>query len=42
LHMGFGFDVSRNNVGIGVSLEPRFGPYDATSTQMSSLLGINR
>ncbi|QDT54307.1 LPS-assembly protein LptD [Caulifigura coniformis] len=42
LHLGFGFDVSRNNVGIGVSLEPRLGPFDATSTQLSSLLGINR
>jgi lipopolysaccharide assembly outer membrane protein LptD (OstA) len=42
LHLGFGFDVSRNNVGIGVSLEPRLGPFDASSTQMSSLLGINR
>ncbi|HVJ85498.1 MAG TPA: hypothetical protein VM452_07620, partial [Caulifigura sp.] len=42
LHFGFGFDVSRNNVGIGLSLEPRLGPFDATSTQMSSLLGINR
>jgi len=42
LHLGFGFDVSRNNVGIGISVEPRLGPFDATSTQMSSLLGINR
>jgi hypothetical protein len=42
VHFGFGFDVSRNNVGIGLSVEPRLGPFDATSTQMSSLLGINR
>ncbi len=42
LHLGVGFDVSRNNLGVGISLEPRLGPFDATSTQMSSLLGINR
>jgi hypothetical protein len=39
-HMGFGFDASRKNVGIGISLEPRIGPFNSASNQLSSLLGI--
>jgi hypothetical protein len=42
LHLGVGFDVSRNNVGVGISLEPRLGPMNSASNQMSSLLGISR
>jgi hypothetical protein len=42
LHLGVGVDVSRDNIGVGLSLEPRLGPFDASSTQMSSLLGLNR
>ncbi|REJ92434.1 MAG: hypothetical protein DWQ29_04820 [Planctomycetota bacterium] len=40
LHFGFGYDHSRNNVGIGLSIEPRLGGYGPGSTQLSSLLGI--
>ena len=38
LHFGFGLDFSKDNVGVGVSLEPRFGPPSPTS--MASLLGL--
>jgi len=38
LHFGFGYDVSKDNVGLGISLEPRFGP--PSPTNLSSLLGI--
>ena len=38
LHFGFGLDFSKNNVGMGISLEPRFGPPSPTS--MASLLGL--
>ncbi len=38
LHFGFGIDVSKDNVGVGVSLEPRFGP--PSPTNLSWLLGL--
>jgi hypothetical protein len=38
LHFGLGFDFSKDNVGIGVSLEPRFGP--PSPTNLSYLLGL--
>jgi hypothetical protein len=38
LHFGFGLDVSKDNVGVGVSLEPRFGP--PSPTNLAWLLGI--
>ena len=38
LHFGFGLDFSKSNVGIGVSLEPRFGAPSATN--LSYLMGI--
>lgn len=38
LHMGLGFDFSKSNVGIGFSLEPRFGPPSATN--LSYLMGL--
>ncbi len=38
LHFGLGFDFSKNNVGLGVSFEPRFGP--PSPTNLSYLLGI--
>ena len=38
LHFGFGIDVSKDNVGVGVSLEPRFGP--PSPTNLAWLLGI--
>lgn len=40
LHFGIGFDVSKDNVGVGISLEPRFGPPNPTN--MSYLLGLQR
>ena len=41
-HLGGSFDSSKDSYGIAVSFEPRFGARDASSTQLSSLLGINR
>lgn len=38
LHFGLGFDFSKSNVGIGISLEPRFGA--PSTTNLSSLMGI--
>lgn len=38
LHFGLGFDFSKSNVGIGVSLEPRFGP--SSPTNLSYLMGL--
>ncbi len=40
LHFGMGLDFSKDNVGIGVSLEPRFGP--PSPTNLSYLLGLQR
>jgi len=40
VHIGASFDDSKDNAGIAVSVEPRFGPFDASSTQLSSLLGV--
>lgn len=40
VHFGFGYDRSRDNVGIGVSIEPRLGGYGPNSPQLSSLLGV--
>lgn len=40
LHFGVARDVSKNNVGFGISLEPRFGAPSATN--LSYLMGINR
>lgn len=40
LHFGLGFDFSKDNVGIGVSFEPRFGP--PSPTNLSYLLGLSR
>jgi len=42
LHFGFGYDWSRNNVGVALSIEPRLGGYGVGSSQLSSLLGIGR
>ena len=40
LHFGLGYDRSRNNVGVALSLEPKFGSYGGSSMQLNSLLGI--
>ena len=37
-HIGFGIDTSKDNVGIAVSVEPRFGP--PSPTNLSYLLGL--
>ena len=39
LHVGFGIDTSKDNVGIAFSIEPRFGP--PTPTNLSYLLGLD-
>jgi hypothetical protein len=39
LHLGAGLDVSKGNASFIISLEPKFGPFNADSTQLSSLLG---
>ena len=40
LHFGFGYDRSRDNVGVALSLEPKFGAFGQGSMQLNSLLGI--
>lgn len=40
LHLGFGIDTSKDNVGVAVALEPRFGP--PSPTNMSYLLGLQQ
>jgi len=42
LHLGANFDASKNNAGLGISLEPRFGARTDSTTQLGSLLGIRR
>ena len=38
IHFGASFDESKGNAGIAVAIEPRFGTFDASSTQLSNLL----
>ncbi|WP_157605402.1 hypothetical protein [Schlesneria paludicola] len=40
VHVGANIDVSKNNVGMGISLEPRLGRGAISSTQLGSLLGV--
>jgi hypothetical protein len=40
LHLALGYDRSRNVVGAGIMLEPKFGNYGSSSMQLNSLLGI--
>ena len=40
IHIGTNIDASKNNFGVGISVEPRFGPFNSQSTQLSNLLGI--
>lgn len=42
MHIGLGYDRSRNNVSVGISIEPRLGGATPGSTQLSNLLGIPR
>ena len=39
-HLGVSYDSSKNNAGIGFSIEPRLGHFRTSQTQLSSLLGI--
>jgi lipopolysaccharide export system protein LptA len=41
-HVGTSFDRSKDSIGIAIALEPRFGPQTAYSSQMNSLLGLDR
>ena len=40
LHLGFGYDRSKDNVGVALLFEPKFGNYGGSSMQLNSLLGI--
>ena len=39
-HIGAGFDQSKDNATLAISIEPRIGPFDFESQQFSSLLNI--
>ncbi|MFN0199270.1 MAG: organic solvent tolerance protein OstA, partial [Planctomycetaceae bacterium] len=41
IHVGANYDQSKDNFGVGISIEPRFGPFQSSSNQLSSLLGTN-
>jgi hypothetical protein len=41
-HLGANFDASKNNVGLGFSIEPRLGRGAISSTQLGSLQGMNQ
>jgi hypothetical protein len=40
IHVGLGYDRSRDNLGVGLSVEPRFGGARTVPTQLSSLPGM--
>ena len=40
-HFGGNFDASKNNAGLAISVEPRFGAFNSQSSQLSNLLGIH-
>ncbi len=42
IHFGTNVDVSKDNFGVALSIEPRFGAFNSQSTQLSNLLGIHR
>lgn len=39
IHLGASFDESKDNAGLAVAIEPRFGPLNNSSTRLGSLLG---
>jgi len=41
-HFGFSIDRSKDNIGVAIALEPRFGQRTPYSTQMNSLLGLDQ
>jgi hypothetical protein len=38
LHFGASLDPSKGNASFGLSLEPKWGPFDSSSNQLSTLL----
>ncbi|MCH7685580.1 MAG: hypothetical protein IH899_02680 [Planctomycetes bacterium] len=38
IHLGASFDESKDNAGLAVAIEPRFGPFNSSSTRLGSLL----
>jgi hypothetical protein len=40
IHFGASYDASKDNAGIALAIEPRFGPLNGSPTNLSSLLGI--
>lgn len=40
IHMGFNVDTSKNNVGVGIQIEPRIGKPINSSTQLGTLLQV--
>ncbi len=39
IHLGASFDQSKGNASVAISVEPRFGAFNSSSTQLSNLLG---
>ncbi len=39
-NFGFGYDNSKNNASLGISVEPRIGHLRTSATQLSTLLGV--
>ncbi len=42
VHFGVNYDASKNNAGIGISIEPRIGQFSGSTTQLSSLLSRDK
>jgi len=40
VHVAANYDRSKDNAGFAIAIEPRFGPFSGSGTQLSSLLGI--
>jgi len=38
IHVGASFDESKDNAGIAIAIEPRFGPFNSSATRLGSLL----
>ncbi|MCA9079260.1 MAG: hypothetical protein KDA58_01825 [Planctomycetaceae bacterium] len=42
LHFGLGYDRSKDNIGVALMFEPKFGSYGGGSMRLNSLLGIQQ
>lgn len=42
MHVGGSYDASKDNLNFTISFEPKIGPFNSTSTQLSSLLSRRR